>query len=54
MEKPVREQWKKLSAVGMIEVEQQIKGKVSVERRYFIMSAGIKTVEEFAHAARAH
>jgi predicted transposase YbfD/YdcC len=54
MDKPVREQWKKLSAVGMIEAEQQIKGKVSIERRYFIMSTGIKTVEQFAHAARAH
>ena len=54
MDKPMRECWKKLSAVGMIESEQDIKGKVSIERRYFIMSAGVKTVEQFAHAARAH
>lgn len=54
MDKPMREAWKKLSAVGMIECEQEIKGKVSVERRYFIMSAGVKTVEQFALAARAH
>jgi predicted transposase YbfD/YdcC len=54
MDKPMREGWKKLAAVGMIESEQEIKGKVSVDRRYFIVSAGIKTVEQFAHAARAH
>ena len=54
MDKPMREDWEKLAAVGMIESEQQIKGKVSVERRYFIVSAGIKTVEQFAHAVRAH
>ena len=54
MDKPMREDWKKLAAVGMIESEHEIKGKVCVERRYFIASAGIKTVEEFALAARAH
>lgn len=54
MDKPMRESWKKLAGVGMIEAEQQIKGKVSIERRYFIVSAGVKTVEQFAHAARAH
>jgi predicted transposase YbfD/YdcC len=54
MDKPMREDWTKLAAVGMIESEQEIKGKVSVERRYFIVSAGVKTVEQFAHAVRAH
>jgi predicted transposase YbfD/YdcC len=54
MDKPMREGWKKLAAVGMVESEQQIKGKVSIDRRYFIVSAGVKTVEQFAHAARAH
>ena len=54
MDKPMREDWKMLAAVGMIESEQDIKGKVSIERRYFIASSGIKTVEQFAHAARAH
>jgi predicted transposase YbfD/YdcC len=54
MDKPMREDWKKLAAIGMIESEQEIKGKVSIERRYFIASAGIETVEQFAHAARAH
>ena len=54
MDKPMREDWKKLAAVGMIESEQEIKGKISIERRYFIVSAGVKTVEQFAHAVRAH
>lgn len=54
MDKPMRENWKKLTAVGMIESEQHIKGKVSIERRYFIVSAGVTTVEQFADAARAH
>jgi len=54
MDTPMREGWKKLSGVGMIESTQEIKGKVSVERRYFIVSAGVKTVEQFANAARAH
>lgn len=54
MDKPMRADWKKLAAVGMIESEQEVKGRVSVDRRYFIVSAGIKTVEQFAHAARAH
>lgn len=54
MDKPMRDGWKKLGAVGMIESEQEIKGKASIERRYFIVSAGVKTVEQFADAARAH
>jgi len=54
MDKPMRDGWKKLGAIGMIEAEQEIKGKVSVERRYFIASAGVKTVEQFANAVRAH
>ena len=54
MDKPMREGWKKLSGVGMIESEQEIKGKVSLDRRYFIVSAGVSTVAQFAHAVRAH
>lgn len=54
MDKPMREKWKKLGAVGMIESEQESKGKTCIERRYFIVSSGVKTVEQFAHAARAH
>lgn len=54
MDKPIRQNWKNLSAVGMIEREEDIKGKITVDRRYFIASAGVKTVAQFAHAARAH
>ena len=54
MDAPMRKAWKGLGGVGLIESEQDIKGKVSVERRYFIVSSGIKTVEQFADAARAH
>ncbi len=54
MDKPMLDGWKKLGAFGMIEAEQEIKDKVSVERRYFIASAGVKTVEQFADAVRAH
>ena len=54
MDKPMRENWKKLAGVGMIESRQEIKDKVSIERRYFILSAGVKTVAQFADAARAH
>ncbi|KFB67508.1 ISAs1 family transposase [Candidatus Accumulibacter vicinus] len=54
MDQSVRENWAKLSAVGMIESEQEINGKISIDRRYFIASSGVKTVEQFAHAVRAH
>jgi predicted transposase YbfD/YdcC len=54
MDKPMREGWKKLSGVGMLESTQEIKGKVSLDRRYFIVSAGVSTVAQFAHAVRAH
>ena len=37
----------------MIESEQEIKGQVSIEQRYFI-AAGVKTVERCADDARAH
>jgi predicted transposase YbfD/YdcC len=54
MDKPMRDGWKKLAGVGMIESTHEIKGTVSVERRYFIVSSGVTTVEQFAHAVRAH
>lgn len=54
MDKVMRENWKKLAGIGMIESEQEVKGKISIERRYFIVSTGVKTVEQFAQAARAH
>ena len=54
MDKPMRASWKNLGAVGLIESTQEIKGKVSIERRYFIISTGVETVEQFSHAVRAH
>lgn len=48
------ESWKRLGDVGKIEAAQETKGKVSTERHYFIVSSGVKTVERFADAARAH
>jgi predicted transposase YbfD/YdcC len=54
MDKPIREGWKKLSGVGMVESAQEVKGRVGLDRRYFIVSAGVSTVAQFAHAVRAH
>ncbi|MDP3440415.1 MAG: hypothetical protein Q8R95_12515 [Azonexus sp.] len=54
MDKPMRVRWQKLGGVGMIESAQEIKGKLAVEWRYFIVSVGIKTVTQFADAVRAH
>ncbi len=54
MDQPMRAHWKNLGGVGMIESEQWIKGKITIERRYFIVSSGLKTVEQFANAVRAH
>ena len=54
MDTPMRARWKKLGGVGMIESEQEIKGTTRIERRYFIVSAGVNTVAQFADAVRAH
>jgi len=54
MAKPMRARWKKLGGVGMIESEQEIKGTTRIERRYFIVSTGVRTVAQFADAVRAH
>ncbi len=50
--------WPTLGAVGMLETTQE-KGQgesvtISTERRYFIMSRGVKTVGDFSRAVRAH
>jgi hypothetical protein len=50
MDQAMREDWKNLGAVGIIETEQDIQGKVSIERRHFILSRGVKTDEAFAAA----
>jgi predicted transposase YbfD/YdcC len=54
MDASLRDHWKGLSAVGMIESEHDIKGTVSVERRCFIISAGVTTADQFAGAVRDH
>ncbi|MDP3439485.1 MAG: ISAs1 family transposase [Azonexus sp.] len=54
MDKPMRALWTKQGGVGMLESIQEIKGKQRVERHYFIVSVGIKTVALFADAVRAH
>ena len=54
MDKELRETWAGLSGVGMIETQVQKGDKITQERRYFIVSKGVKTVDEFAKAVRAH
>ena len=39
---------------GCLRLERQNVYLSSYDRRYFIVSAGVKTVEQFTHAARAH
>ena len=50
----MRSAWAYLGAVGMIETTQEIGETVSIDRRYFIASTGVKTVGDFAQAVRAH
>ena len=54
MERPMREQWKKLAGVGMVERRREVAGKVSVERAYYIGSQGIDSAKTLARAARGH
>jgi predicted transposase YbfD/YdcC len=54
MDQSMRDAWKKLGGVGMIESVRRIGEKVSTEVHYRIGSQGIQTVEMFAKAARAH
>lgn len=54
MDKSMREAWKKLGGVGMIESVRQIGTKVSTEVHYRIGSEGVQTVEMFARASGAH
>ena len=45
--------WEGLRSVGVVEARREIKGKVSVERRYYLSS--LRTdVERFARAVRGH
>ena len=54
MDKPMRDDWKKLGGVGMIESSRLVGGKESIEYHYGISSVGVKSVKMFAHATRAH
>jgi predicted transposase YbfD/YdcC len=47
-----QEKWPGLCSVGMVEAEREVDGTVSKDRRYYLCS--IRTVGEFAHAARGH
>lgn len=50
---PKPERWKGLCSIGMVERETIIRGKTTLEQRFFINSfeASAKT---FAHAVRSH
>lgn len=47
-----REAWAGLKALGMVESRREIKGKISVERRYYLCSR--PDLEHFAQHVRAH
>lgn len=46
--------WKDLSSFAMIEAERTVKGKTSIEVRYFISSLPGKSAERVLEASRAH
>lgn len=54
MEPALRGDWKNLAGVGMVERQREIKGKVSVERTFYIGSQGIASAQALAEAARGH
>ncbi len=54
MDKPMRQAWKKLGGVGMIESVREIGNTVHTEHRYAIGSSGVQTVAMFANASRNH
>ena len=45
--------WKGLQAVGMVESERHVEGKITIERRYYILSLE-NNAKRFAGAVRAH
>lgn len=47
------ELWDGLSYVGCVESIRTLKGKTSIEKRYYILS-GSPTITQFTHAVRAH
>jgi predicted transposase YbfD/YdcC len=48
-----RAQWEGLRSVGVVEARREIKGKVSVERRYYLSSLSADAAK-FARAVRGH
>ena len=54
MEPSLRGDWKNLAGVGMVERQREVKGKVSVERTFYIGSKGIASAQALAEAARGH
>ena len=48
-----KEKWVKLTSIGMVESYRELKGEVTVERRFYLASLD-KNVERFARAARTH
>ena len=54
MEPSLRGDWKSLAGVGMVERQREVKGKVSVERTFYIGSKGIASAQALAEAARGH
>jgi hypothetical protein len=54
MEVSLRAHWPKLTGVGLLEREREIRGKVSRERAFYIGSPGVTSAQTFATAARRH
>lgn len=48
-----KQDWENLTTIGMVESERHIKGKVSIEKRYYISSLK-SDVKKFSYAARGH
>ncbi len=48
-----RAAWEGLRTVGMVEARREVRGKLTVERRYYLSSLPLE-VETFARAVRAH
>lgn len=48
-----RPAWEGLRSVGVVEARREIRGQISVERRYYLSSL-LADAEKFAHAVRGH
>lgn len=47
-----KSEWRNLNAIGMVESSREIDGKISVEKRYYLLS--IRDINDFARAVRQH